>query len=387
VSQPNFLLNPNTKHFDLSEALREILRKSTIDWRFKHIKRHTTTRPFTRHADLNDEMDKECKAFLDNQEPLSHEVAEINGERASIWLGPRKVVSNVHAELSEYFQDARAQYYWEKKRKVEPGRIDWEVYRKARSMIPRQRQVWLMKQSSSFCACGKMMQLMGKWESDQCPRCELSEDAEHIWVCGAAAADAVWSEAMERLSTVAAKFKTPEVIATAMAEGIRWWRLGEPETASSENQSIQMIVLKQHDLGWRSFCEGHWDPGWQQAYKEMGGPKDGKRWAAALIQVLWETGWKLWEQRNEEVHKKDDKAKWRQVDAEIKELKEENLSGLSALETNLYRVPLETILQWDPGKRQAWLSRIQAAKKEKERRRQANPMEGMRRVMANFLRR
>jgi hypothetical protein len=380
-------MNPNAKHNDLSKELRCILRQTTIDWRFKHVKGHTTTRPFTRPVDLNEEMDHACKAFLGDQEPVPHTQASLERERTSIWIGKRKIVSCTQTELSNFLQDQRAKLYWENKRKVEPGVIDWAAYQKARATIPRQRQVWLTKLSSSFCACGKMMLLMGKWDHDNCPRCGQSEDAEHIWTCGAPSTEPIWTEAADRLSETAAKFKTPSALTEAILEGIKWWRLGEEGAASSNTEVIQTAIDGQRKIGWRGFCEGHWDKRWQEAYKELGGKKNEVRWAAAMMRIIWDAGWKSWEQRNEEVHKKENDATQAAIDDEIRELKDANLTGLAGTETNLYQVPLETILQWVPGKRQAWLVRIQAAKKEKERKRQANPLEGMRRAMANYLRR
>jgi hypothetical protein len=68
------------------------------------------------------------------------------------------------------------------------------------------------------------------------------------------------------------------------------------------------------------------------------------------MHILWDAGWKSWEQRNEEVHKKDNHATWEAVDNEIRELKDANLPGLARTEITLYQVPTETILHRDPGK-------------------------------------
>jgi hypothetical protein len=380
-------LHPNAKHTDLSEELRGIIRESNIDWRFKHIKGHTKERPFTRHAELNDEMDTACKNFLDGREPILHQEAKLTREKISIWVGQRKIVSNLSTELTEMFQTARAKQYWIEKQQDRQGQIDWQAYGKARSTSTRQRQVWLSKQSSSFCGCGKMMLRMGKWETDECPRCAESEGAEHIWTCGASEVDTIWSAMETKLREVAEKFKTPPGIVEAMIEGIVWWRRGESETASSTQAAIQGALTDQERIGWRAFCEGRWSGSWQQAYKNLGGPKDGTRWAAALIHVVWDAGWNLWTQRNEAVHKRDNNTAWERIDTQIRELKEAQVTGLEPLERNLYNVPTTRILGWDPGKRLDWLTRIKAAIKGRDKRQQQNPMEGMRRVMANFLQR
>jgi hypothetical protein len=47
-------------------------------------------RPFTHHADLNDEMDSACKHFLNDQDPKLHGEATLTREKISVWLGKRR---------------------------------------------------------------------------------------------------------------------------------------------------------------------------------------------------------------------------------------------------------------------------------------------------------
>ena len=62
----------------------------------------------------------------------------------------------------------------------------------------------------------------------------------------------------------------------------------------------------QDAMGWHNFMFGRISNGWvdtQQRYLERLGKKQtGKRWAAAIIEKVWEISWNMWQHRNHIKH-------------------------------------------------------------------------------------
>jgi hypothetical protein len=44
----------------------------------------------------------------------------------------------------------------------------------------------------------EMMKRWGKRTSAKCPRCDLDEDATHVWKCRGSGADEIWMKAMDK---------------------------------------------------------------------------------------------------------------------------------------------------------------------------------------------
>jgi hypothetical protein len=252
-------VNPRGKQVDIIAAIRG----------FVHVKGHTKVRPFTRATDLNEEMDEECKDFLDERDPIKHEDAPLSKEPLSIWIDGVKAVSAFHETITLHLQNQRSRHYWADKAGIRQSEIDWGILAKATKTATRSRQVWLTKLASNFCACGKMMVRMGKWENDTCPRCPGSEDAEHIWTCGATMTASVWEKGIEDLRAVVNQHEAPEPLTEAMIEAIKWWRPGEPAEATSNDEEINEVLQKQGKLSWRALCEGRWTTAWQEAYSKQ----------------------------------------------------------------------------------------------------------------------
>jgi hypothetical protein len=380
-------IDPNGKQTDLISAIRNLVRKSPIDWRFKHVKGHTSVRPFTRHTDLNEEMDETCKAFLNDRDPIAHKEAEIPDEPASVWAGDRKIVSNMAMELTHYLQERRAEEYWGSKSRVTTAPIDWGSFAKAIKTMSRSKRIWLIKQSSSFCGVGKMMVRMGKTEDDSCPRCKAPEDANHIWTCREPMVDSLWRTWEQEIQSIAAKMEAPSEITEAMTTAAQEWRRGDEDLILGANDQMRALLTAQGDIGWQGFMEGRWTPEWRRAYADLGGKKNPNVWAARTMAANWNLGWKLWEQRNELAHKKENTTAWELLDKEIKELKECNLTRMDDLTKEWYDTNLETILAWEPNVKRDWVNRIQAVVRSNARQARATPMDRMRRNMAAFLNR
>jgi hypothetical protein len=64
--------------------------------------------------------------------------------------------------------------------------------------VTRTRRQWVTKHCSGFCATGTMMKKWGKRTTAKCPRCDLDEDATHVWKCRGSGANEIWMKAMDK---------------------------------------------------------------------------------------------------------------------------------------------------------------------------------------------
>jgi hypothetical protein len=318
ASKYNDIAGPEVKQNDLINNIRAMIRQSRIDWAFKHVKGHTCIRPFTRETALNDAMDVQCKEFLQEQEPIPHAEAPLTYEIVTIWREERKIVGNLSKELLEMIQNRAGEEYWKEKLSLPEGtRIDWVGFEKAIKGLPRARRHWLAKQSSGMCTSGRMMKAMGMRETDECPRCGESEDSTHLWQCSDQGTEIAWYRWQRELEVWWRNSDTNPALGDAIIQAVELWRIGDPGTAGSTCPRIEAAILHQHRIGWRAFLEGKWAPEWRELYVEMGGSKRDVTWAKTVIEIGWRTGWAIWEERNDLIHRKESEVANQMMNARI----------------------------------------------------------------------
>jgi hypothetical protein len=202
-----------------------------------------------------------------------------------------------------------------------------------------------------------------EWESDECPRCHAPEDASHVWTCSDADASALFHSALDKLRTWMTKQQTHPEISTAIYSRLLSWQSGsEPAVLHSNLQGLAHLVSVQDSAGWQSFFEGTPAIGWadlqQQHYSFIGSRRLGRRWLSALLQLLWNTAWDLWEHRNGVLHNKDNNLLSLRTNQEIQEQWTLGARGLTDSAKPLFRHDHTSLLAAPLEVRQAWLLRI-----------------------------
>jgi hypothetical protein len=191
---------------------------------------------------LNKEMDNQCKEFLKGREPLTCDEAPLTDEHEKVWIGLKKIVSQLTHELKEHLGQRQAEEYWGTKHKNTTSAIAWDVFNKAHSTLSRDRKTWLSKHSSGMCASSKMMVQMQQWEESKCPRCTEEEDSEHIWTCPAVVTEELllqWEIVVQEKGN---KFETSEDITSAIIECVKFWRWGSEDLIGGYTVAIQTTV-------------------------------------------------------------------------------------------------------------------------------------------------
>jgi len=147
-----------------------------------------------------------------------------------------------------------------------------------------------------------------QWETDQCPRCGMPEDAPHVWTCKDPGTQEVWSKSLADLEIFLRKWDTDPTILHLILTYLKSWQSGET-ISYQPPRYLEQVLKQQCIIGWHRFFEGwlssQWEVVQQHYYSVIKSNKTGKRWVSAIIQKLWDTAWDLWEHRNGVLHKKE----------------------------------------------------------------------------------
>lgn len=383
-------LNPNNMQFDITEATRNLVRLSPITWETRHVPGHQENFPLDRWASLNSDMDVACRAHWTDSKTLERQT-HIGGEPWPLWIGDRKISSNVLQAVELHVQGGQCRVYWD--RRLGEGAfdcIDWEVTSQAMKGVPRGRQQWISKHSSGMCGTGKMALQMGLRPTDECPRCGEPEDSKHVWQCQADVASQLWEEQMAHLRVWLGRQGTDPRVTTILITKLTTWRNSDVVTDTYVPRALLDIVKAQEQVGWRSFLEGRAAIGWaeiQQAfYTRKRKRRSGKRWLIAVLRKMWDVAWDLWEQRNGILHDKEGELATITLDTNIREIYKQGAGRGPTELRRLFRMPLADILEMPKQQRQDWYTRVSSGVARQDRRVQnRSAYHSERRGMARFL--
>jgi hypothetical protein len=177
----------------------------------------------------------------------------------------------------------------------------------AMSAMPIQRQHWISKTISGFCATGVMMKRRRERPSDGCPRCGEPEDVEHIWHCQHDT-HVIWNKSMEKLNKWMTSNEMHPALRMLIIEGLDKWRSGTG-IQGMRPQWLNDLAERQAQCGWQNFFEGlllqEWRVEVHAHLSQIKSKRSSKRWTSALIRKLWQVAWDLWEHHNGYLHDKE----------------------------------------------------------------------------------
>lgn len=395
-------IKPQAPQFDLIAALQGQMHKSPITWKPRHVKGHQDNNvdaELDRWAKLNIEMDEKAKLhWATTCDVARNPEQHLLEEPWSAWIGDKKVSKDLRSTIIDHIHGTAIKAYWahrERFGETKADAIDWTATADVMNALPRPRRIWVAKHVSGFCGTGKMMQRWKKRPSAACPRCGTEcEDATHVWRCPEKEATAVWKTGLGRVDTWMRKEKTQPDIRRTIISRLEAWRTQQhANNAGSTYPGVPTATAEQDKAGWQSFFEGCPVRGWAEAqhtyFVWIGSRRSGRRWLAALLQKLLDVAWDLWEQRNAILHKQDSAILYAEFDQGIREQFSLGTTHLPREVKGFFRTGLKAVLQYAAPVKQAWLRRVeQARKRAMDRLRAENirPYEQERRTMERWLR-
>lgn len=371
ASQSYDFVNPNEPQFDLIMAIHSVVAESKWLVQWRHVKGHQDVTLDFHDLDFwghwNTTMDTTAKEFWMESKHTTIDPI-IHGEPWRTTLLGRKVTSQLRERLREHCTLPAALGYWQQKRRFANCNvqlIDWEAIETAMAATPVTRRHWISKTLSGFCSTGVMMRKRKERDSDECPRCGMKEDVEHIWRCSHDTQH-IWDTALANLKEWMSINDTYLGLQMMIIQELKRWRTEETIMLTDMPPWISAVAAKQAALGWNNFFEGFLVKDWSMVVKQqlgrMRSRRSSRRWTSALIRKLWQIAWDLWEHRNGYLHARDNSVLTRQLEAEIR--KQFNL-GFNLLDRNskaLFQPGEKGILQKPIEIKRQWVRRVQLAR-------------------------
>jgi hypothetical protein len=193
------------------------------------------------------------------------------------------------------------------------------------------------------------------------------EDAHHVWLCQAPAAQHIRATGLNTLSQWMTTTLTSPDVQLTMTTRLQQLFTQQPYTPiPSLPENVQAALETKDSIGWENFFEGCITQDWeaiQDAYFWWcHSRKTGCRWTASLIQKLWDISWDLWEHRIGIVHARENEASLHNmmaVDQEIRLQCIHSPNSLPQCDHHLLEGSLQDILDALIFYRQRWLHRIE----------------------------
>ena len=245
------------------------------------------------------------------QQPGDEIPFEVFSDMWQIRIGGQVIVHKTEETLREWIHDPRLKEYWKEIGKItneSANLIDWDAIKRASRGVNKRTTITMTKMLSDNAPTNDNMVKWGFRQCEKCPRCGHEiETADHVVRCQEESAIEVWECSLRKLNTWLHKQQTDPQIRHYLIRVLRQWKKGE-QLPSATGQLAE-VIAEQEVIGWDrcmfGFISKRWAMLQQERYKKLGSRRDGRRWAAAIIQKLWDITWDQWNQRNSILHAGD----------------------------------------------------------------------------------
>jgi hypothetical protein len=362
--------------YDLRSAIRKLLEKSPIQWKWRHVAGHQDDdgiEELDRWAALNIEMDSLAKVYWSDMCNTPTVNTSIADEYWPVRIEAEKISSNLDERIRDHILGKAQCDRWERKGRLTSesiARVNWRACEKAMRSLAIGRRLWIAKHVSGHVGVGIKMVQWQMRESASCPRCGAEEDSRHVWTCHSPDARFMRLQHIVKLDEWLRDQETQPDIRRELINGMKAWSVGiERRTFYQTPIHIQAALIHQDAIGWTNLLEGCIDIGWTEAqalyYKTIGSRRSGLRWTVAVIKKLWDVAWDLWEQRNGFLHDAEYRATLHNtasLDSEIRFHFRQGGSHLPRRVQYLFEGNLSDLLTTSVRHRQQWLKSVVAAR-------------------------
>lgn len=167
---------------------------------------------------------------------------------------------------------------------------------------------WAMKHAHGTCGVNYWLFKWRQHPSPLCERCLASnETAQHIWKCPKATK---WQSVLKKWSSWLRRFNCPEKDITSFINTWSAWRKDDNTFVLDESTSLEMkvAIIDQRNIGWERFASGYVSTKWNEVLSSWTGNRFPPS-VQSLLRLIWEAGYKLWQEQNDWVHNNMEKKK------------------------------------------------------------------------------
>ena len=366
-------------HFDLSSCLHQMLRKSTLQWNFRHVSGHQDAVKAVEDLDIWEQLnmvaDMYAKVALWRQIEGGGEsitLPQLHSALPSIKIESHGIVTNIVSNLKKrlklHIARERIHEYWhEQGRPVRHEGFDEEVFTHAARNVPVHRQRWLSKWSCGICGVGKWLERWKDQSHSKCPRCLTdNEDVEHVILCQHEDATLCWNSGIEEIQNWMRNHNAIPGLAEAVGIRLAQWRNGEEFSELGYlDDSVQNIISDQDEMGWGALLFGAAHTTWSSEQGDylldLNKRTTGTAWMSQLIRKLWNLQHAMWIHRNSFVHSDKKSLHQHEEEAVDRAIREEFIigrNGLSGEYAGLFRGNVHRLLNGASSMKIQWIYRV-----------------------------
>ena len=369
----------NMGHYDMASCLHQLLRRSTLQWTFRHVKGHQDDNKATADIDIWGQLNMVADAYAKvalwrkiENDLLTPNMTQISKAIAPLYISysgtKTMIASNLKKRLSHHIAQQQTIQYWKQHNKpIQDNQFDMEVFTHAARNVPLYQQRWLTKWTCGICGVGKWLERWKEQSHSKCPRCLTdNETVDHVILCQHDSATLCWNTGIEELQEWMRTHNAIPGLAEAVGHRLKQWRNHEPlEDLDFLDESVQTMIQKQDELGWNSILFGSVHKAWSRAQgahlDALGKKTTGTTWMSQFIRKVWNIQHSMWLHRNSLVHKGGKSLHKHEEEAVERVIREEFIIGRNGLPQDyagLFRGNVQRIVNADSATKVQWLYRV-----------------------------
>jgi hypothetical protein len=390
ILDPWHVPDPTAPSFDLVSAIRHLIQASPLTFTTEHVYGHQDRYHayLDRAATLNIEMDTLANTYRNNITTANAQLIAPSTPIAfagwSVWLDQR-CLSPTYDALYDHIYQPIIRQFWTTAHQIQPTprlhdeswkTIDWPSTHAFMKSLPPGHRRWITKHGSENCGVGITLLKWKLQNDDNCPRCQLPEDSDHVLRCTARGSDEVWAKYHSALDAGLSSSDTPDMLRLVILSRLTQWRSNTPFIIDmSWPAPLRELILSQDNIGWRPFLDGlpstHWIPYITTHFRSIRSRKCPTRWLTKVLRFAHSIAWHLWEHRNNILHRIDQPREVAATDLLQENIMTEYMQGpqdLPATDHHHFRRPLLSILSSSKTYQQAWYLNVTTARQRHDRR-------------------
>jgi hypothetical protein len=177
-------------------------------------------------------MDNLAKVFWMQYSHSAPVFYPISDEGFQVWLGDRKLYSSQSSGFFDHIH-GKTLLAWHTSHLRFPACYEWHIGRDiceaALRWLPMGHRRFVSKHTSGFCGVGtKLVQWREQQASPACPRCDLTEDTRHVWLCREPAVFFIWALLKSFFSNWLVLVHTDTAIIYWIIRHLTKWRSSDP---------------------------------------------------------------------------------------------------------------------------------------------------------------
>ena len=299
----------------------------------------------------------------------------LEGAACLLRINGHPTVNNEAQELrnAATTQDLRvhlnAKYNWND---TTADEIDWLALGNAITRTTKTQHTFIQKLINGSLPLLAFLKIQDNNEDDHCPTCKgPSEDFDHFLQCRDSKRFKHWETLLNELELFLSETNTHESLSQIILQEIRNLTINQPHEQHETNDDFDHIRATQETIGWKQLLFGRFSRKWAEAQdrhlesmrqqdettKKALKNQSGHKWLVAIIRKIWQSLYKLWLSRNEDLHGQDPnnskqlKKRLKQRIDSLYELK----NNISATDRHIY--PEKEIIQQGSNRTmQSWLN-------------------------------